>query len=123
MTVIRSKPAMIPNPDTPCLCGRRAEQECTPADCVGPMTEERADARIAELSRWHDGDDDVLVRPGSDIGLLLQTLSIRAVYIASLTETIARLQRELDAGRRWASQYERDHGPFKNAPPDHLLTF
>jgi hypothetical protein len=84
---------------------------------------ERADARIAALKRWHGGDDDILVRPGSDIGLLLHRLSIGAACIASLTETIARLRQELDAGRRWAAQYERDHGAFKTLPPDHLLTF
>lgn len=60
--------------------------------------------RIAELRAWHNGEIDLVVRPGSDIGLLLQMIDIRGPASAREDELeppphMAALQEVLDAAR------------------------
>ena len=99
--------------EVPCLCGTRREEDCNPSDCERPGSIEE---RLAAVMR----DNGLECRDADTLDELLRLLD---ADMKATTRTINRLREELEAGTTWASKYEREYGPFKIPPPDHLIGF
>ena len=72
--------------------------------------------RLAAVMR----DNGLECRDADTFNKLLRLLD---ADMKATTRTINRLREELEAGTTWASKYEREYGPFKMPPPDHLIGF
>lgn len=106
-------PVEVPYSGTPCLCGERREEDCNPRDCERPAPVEE---RLAAVMR----DNGLECRDANTFDELLLLLD---ADMKATTRTINRLREELEAGAKWAHKYERENGPFKTPPPDHLIGF
>lgn len=106
-------PVEVPYSGAPCLCGERREEDCKPNDCGRPAPVEE---RLAAVMR----DNGLECQDANTIDELLRLLD---ADMKATARTINRLREELEAGVKWAAKYERENGPFKTPPPDHLIGF